>query len=104
MKLEETHRCPHCKKEYLEKGSLNRHIKIHSKDVKDRKNQSDTDVKCEFCNKDLSSKHALKEHIELTHEKVHIMYSCDICNHQFKRKGHLKRHKLNIHDTEVNCE
>ena len=63
-----------------------------------------TEVKCELCDKKLSSQSALKQHVELTHERVDTMYFCDICNYQFRWKGHLKRHKLDIHVTEVKCE
>ncbi|CAH1800263.1 unnamed protein product [Owenia fusiformis] len=53
-------------------------------------------LQCEFCQKLLSTKLALKRHHERYHEATRKMYPCDACHRSFTRKDKLKYHLKNL--------
>jgi uncharacterized Zn-finger protein len=55
------------------------------------KTKSQQPAKCQICNKILSSRYHLKEHIENVHEKIKN-FSCTQCPKTFYRKYHLASH------------
>lgn len=64
---------------------------------------------CKFCNKNLSKKN-MKRHIFLCHtspsNKVDEVFTCAICDKDFKNKSLLARHNKNVHlqTTEILCK
>lgn len=93
-------KCPHCERLFKMKYYLNRHIKsYHMKQVKKKEKRSkngfrtskiDGDeifkekligLNCPYCNKFLTSKHSLNDHIRVRHELVSYSdrFFCDIC-------------------------
>ena len=53
-------------------------------------------IKCEYCNKTVSSKGNLKRHIEDVH-KGQKRYECELCSKSFSQKCNLKTHILKYH-------
>ena len=61
---------------------------------------------CRECDKYLSSKQSLQNHIESIHKGI-IKYQCSQCEKYFTQKGHLTSHVKNIHEDlkdKVTCE
>lgn len=90
-------KCPHCDRLFKMKYYLNRHIKsYHIKDGKKKEKCSKVKSKfegdeifkeklvglnCPYCNKFLTSKHSLNDHIRVRHEYINYSerFLCDIC-------------------------
>jgi uncharacterized C2H2 Zn-finger protein len=93
-------KCPHCDRLFKMKYYLNRHIKsYHLRQVKKKEKRSkngphtsriDGDeifkeklvgLNCPYCNKFLTSKHSLNDHIRVRHEFINYSerFLCDIC-------------------------
>ena len=52
--------------------------------------------KCPICDKNVSSKQSLKEHIESMHDKK--KFECSECGYSFKHGGNLNKHKKICHE------
>lgn len=106
-------KCPHCERLFKMKYYLNRHIKsYHLRQVKKKQKRSkngprpsriDGDeifkeklvgLNCPYCNKFLTSKHSLNDHIRVRHEFINYSerFLCDICGKDFPLKYYLLRH------------
>ena len=55
-----------------------------------------SDLKCDFCERILSSKHALQRHVETVHDGIK-KFRCDNCDAAFSEKRVLSRHKIRVH-------
>lgn len=91
------YKCPHCSRLFKMKYYLNRHIKsYHLRQVKKKEKRSKPKPKidgeeifkeklvglnCPYCNKFLTSKHSLNDHIRVRHEFINYSerFLCDIC-------------------------
>ena len=112
------HNCQKCQRKFRYMLGLRIHTKyFHSKKKQakltsndSRKNKSTKTVnktrvqsnsskpfKCELCYKMLSTKRALKVHIETVHEKLKP-HQCCFCVKKFSLKHHLKRHIECVHE------
>ena len=119
-----TFSCDICSKSFYEKNNMIRHKRLHQE-------EETTKATCELCHKEYPSKAKLIRHKKLLHEprvkstcpvcnklvcrlKEHllthtddpIMYSCDICDKKFTRKGSLTKHRKTHNDIKVihSCE
>lgn len=90
-------KCPHCSRLFKMKYYLNRHIKsYHLKQAKKKEKRSKAKsrmegdeifkekligLNCPYCNKFLTSKHSLNDHIRVRHEFINFSerFLCDIC-------------------------
>ena len=99
QKLDEAdmYKCPHCDRLFKMKYYLNRHIKsYHLRQVKKKEKRSKPKLRidgdeifkeklvglnCPYCNKFLTSKHSLNDHIRVRHEFINYSerFLCDIC-------------------------
>ncbi len=75
--------CSFCDKKYLNKSSLNTHIKFHTGDLK---------FECKKCNKKFVHESKLNKHI-LYHHIKEKNYKCKFCKLAFKTEYLLKKHK-----------
>ena len=73
--------CPMCKKAYIRRTSLTRHIQeVHNS----------TGYQCDQCHNFFSSKRTLSTHFRTVHgDRRHV---CEACGKQFNRVDSLKRH------------
>ena len=77
-------------------NSYQEHMKHHEKEAEQ--------FECDFCFKRLSSKKALKVHIDTLHKDNN--YKCEQCYKVFAQKGNLQRHKItheNPNDFGLSC-
>lgn len=99
QKLDESDmfKCPHCDRLFKMKYYLNRHIKsYHLRQMKKKEKRSKPKMRidgdeifqqklvglnCPYCNKFLTSKHSLSDHIRVRHEFINYSerFLCDIC-------------------------
>lgn len=100
------YKCPHCDRLFKMKYYLNRHIKsYHLRQVKKKEKRSKPKLRidgeeifkeklvglnCPYCNKFLTSKHSLNDHIRVRHEFINFSerFLCDICG-----KGKMEKPK-----------
>eukprot|EP01084_Bolivina_argentea_P298553 514508_1 len=74
-------KCEYCTYATDHKGSLKRHIRIHT---------GETPFKCSYCHKGFKGKGDLTKHLRVhTGEKP---YKCKICGKRFRQNAHLKAH------------
>lgn len=66
--------CTHCGIWLKNKGSLNKHVKMHTE-----KPQT-----CKICHKVKPTRSALKNHMQIVHGEA--IYECTICGKKFKRQ------------------
>ncbi|XP_070496686.1 gastrula zinc finger protein XlCGF26.1-like [Chironomus tepperi] len=76
------HVCPICNKEYKTASTLTNHIDTHSV----------TEYKCAICDLKLNSRRTLKQH-EKVHSNL-ILHTCEICGAEFKRTKTYKEHLI----------
>lgn len=99
LDVQDMFKCPHCNRLFKMKYYLNRHIKsFHLRQVNKEKrpkngvrsDRIDGDeifkeklvgLNCPYCNKFLTSKHSLNDHIRVRHEFINFSerFLCDIC-------------------------
>lgn len=88
--MEKTFSCDQCPKKYALKKDLVSHLKSH-----------DAAYKCEECGKILSSKIALKTHINGIHLNIkqenQTIHMCDHCGYLCRSKAHYKEHMNKEH-------
>lgn len=117
-KLDEAdmYKCPYCSRLFKMRYYLNRHIKTnHLGQVRKKSNnkakqkpKQEVDaifkeklpgLNCPYCNKFLTSKHSLNDHIRVKHEFIDYSerYCCDICGRQFPIKYYCLRHIKSFH-------
>ena len=79
--------CHLCKKHVT---GLKKHIKIvHSEDTKL--------YRCDPCNKELTSKYALKKHFQVVHHRI-LDHKCETCEKTFSTKPSLIDHTKKYHE------
>ena len=83
------HKCCICDTRCRDERSLN--MQIHVASVHEGKKP----LKFNLCDKSFSVKSALKTHISLVHENIHVQ--CNICLVQYKSNQSLKRHMSTVH-------
>ena len=114
LELQKKYNCNVCKKSYLRKYALSRHIKT----VHDGKR-----FECKNCNRSFTNPRSLKAHQLAVHEgkvfecdicnQIYVLpkslrehrsvvhngkkYECETCNQIFTRSANLKRHELAVH-------
>ncbi|KAG5680174.1 hypothetical protein PVAND_009699 [Polypedilum vanderplanki] len=109
----EMHKCEECGKLFKLKYYLQKHLKRSHLQLKkklglidDNKDDEDevfkskiTGINCPFCNKYLTSRHSLKDHIRVKHEftNANERYLCDFCGKDFQLKYYLLRHMKATH-------
>lgn len=99
QKLDESdmYKCPHCDRLFKMKYYLNRHIKsYHLRQLNKKEKRTKPKLRfdgdeifkeklvglnCPYCNKFLTSKHSLNDHIRVRHEFINYSerFLCDIC-------------------------
>lgn len=85
------YQCEICEMRFKSPSHLNRHHKIHLKDV-----LKAYGYECEHCEKSFTEGYNLKQHVETVHlklpeKKKHV---CETCGAGFPRKGELLSHQL----------
>ena len=83
-----------CGKIYMTKQGLQKHFVSHAGDSQFRCHTGDCTGAIRYCDRQALARHIYKKH---TKERAH---ACDICPLRFGRRGHLKRHKEQVHSTE----
>jgi len=73
--------CNQCSKAFAERGSLRRHLKLHT--------GQNTHV-CDQCGKCFPDKYGLERHFRM-HMGIKP-YKCEICNKMFSESGNMKQH------------
>ena len=86
---DDNHECCVCNKKFTRRGSLIRHLTIHS---------GERPYKCISCGKKFNQRGDLNRHSRIhSGEKP---FECEICNKKFRRSEHLKTHsKLHSFDS-----
>ena len=86
--------CDICNKGFRQQSVLRTHIKSH---------MNKTSHVCHICNRVLTSELFLQRHIKLAHTNENSrrskIYSCEICNREFRHKQNLTNHKAIHLDT-----
>jgi uncharacterized C2H2 Zn-finger protein len=87
------YKCNECSKVYSHKGSLSRHMKVHT---------TGKQHKCPLCDRRFYQAGNLRIHIR-THsaERAH---ACGICGRQYKHKYSAMRHLNQVHGISGNCD
>ena len=83
--LSKSHSCSVCGKRYLDRRSLQRHMKNHSSE--ERQEQ------CDLCSESFSSRMALKAHQRQAHKEKSPL-QCQECSRQFDRRSHFLYHVM----------
>lgn len=80
--------CEVCKKTFLTRGRLRRHMYIHG----------EFRLFCKYCGKGFHLKDNMNKHIELMHEKKNSnRFKCEYCSKAFNVKGNLMQHINGVH-------
>ena len=84
-------------------GAFQSYLEIKSKEVKEENNEQSSILVtqgeqfiCEKCDKQFSTKQALKIHIESIHQKISV--TCDKCDKQFSSNRALRQHNSTVHE------
>ena len=81
-----------CDIQYKTLAALKMHIdKVHNKKAIPK-------YHCKECNKELSDKYRLRDHVKRIHEGGLKLVHCDICDKSFTSKSDLRKHKDSTHD------
>lgn len=80
--------CEVCKKTFLTRGRLRRHMYIHG----------EFRLFCKYCGKGFHLKDNMNKHIDLMHEKKNPnRFKCEYCTKSFNVKGNLMQHINGVH-------
>ncbi|XP_072051491.1 uncharacterized protein [Amphiura filiformis] len=90
--------CGVCKQSYVSKCKL----QLHAKAGHDIKNHTVPEnckghLKCPVCLTPFFSSDSLLYHITKTHVKVGYKHKCKFCHNAFKKRKHLREHKMKMH-------
>ena len=83
-------KCPQCPKEFANKYSLQKHVKIHHQ--KDR-------YECDQCGQTFHKHNFLTVHISTEHEKMEHPHECKECGKKFQFPNKLRNHMEQHHKT-----
>jgi len=96
--------CPDCGKQFNKRTNLKIHMEcVHT-------TYEPGEFICQLCSKELKNPHSLKSHIREVHtlkddSKEQVIYKCDECEKEFKKKKDLRGHKYAAHKIDVKmCE
>ncbi|XP_063705154.1 zinc finger protein 846-like [Culicoides brevitarsis] len=95
--------CPICGKNLSRKSHLSHHIRrIHSVKMEEESDKVPLaeEVSCHLCPKKFSEQLAYDRHIAMHSNDQIKKEICDICNHVFLSKWHVRKHKLHKHNIE----
>ncbi|XP_052764928.1 zinc finger and BTB domain-containing protein 49-like isoform X2 [Mya arenaria] len=81
------YQCHYCAKEFRSNYSLERHIRIHTKEKP---------FQCTVCLRSFSQKESLKTHMKIHSEDK--PFQCDICSRTFALKDYVLRHIKRMHN------
>ena len=87
--VEKKNSCEKCRKQFIRKDYLKRHIEVIHNGIKK--------FKCGKCDKTFSDNYHMKIHIDIVHYGV-FNFKCDKCSKQFTRKYYLKKHTEVVHN------
>lgn len=96
--------CPICGKNLSRKDHLNHHIKkLHGTNnvaESNAENSISGDYACNLCPKTFTDSAAYEKHLAMHSNNQLKKEVCDICNHIFLSKWHVRKHKLHKHNIE----
>jgi uncharacterized Zn-finger protein len=92
IKSSSSFNCDICGKLLKTKGSVTKHIQLHSDERK---------FECTLCTKKFKSNPELKRHVMVHQEK---QFPCLICQKVFSRKDNLGRHMKDAHSTKLSSQ
>ncbi|XP_052754305.1 gastrula zinc finger protein XlCGF26.1-like [Galleria mellonella] len=99
--------CGNCGASFDTHEQLKDHILIYSKSLKKRtlkRENGETDLRCNHCNKEFKSRSNLVQH-KLVHTERRRDFSCHVCGKMFYTKGTLGTHMMTHEDTKpYKCE
>ena len=88
IKIKKSFKCDLCSKEYSDKSTLNRHIKVVHKQLKP--------IQCKQCNFRCHQNYILDKHVDLVHKKLKP-FKCSFCNHETGLKENMLAHINYVH-------
>ncbi|CAH0404342.1 unnamed protein product [Chilo suppressalis] len=93
--------CINCGLVFDTQEQMQEHLLVYAKGIKKRaikRENLDTDLKCQHCNKEFKSKSNLQQH-KLVHTNRSRDFSCHVCGKMFFTKGTLSTHMTTHEDT-----
>ena len=94
-------KCSFCRKNFLDNGSLTRHVNVCEKlshtteDVSEHPSTYVKPLKCALCSKTLKNKRTLANHM-FTHKEQRV-HKCSVCCRTFKQGRHVSHHIKTVH-------
>ncbi|XP_011882468.1 PREDICTED: transcriptional repressor CTCF-like [Vollenhovia emeryi] len=90
--MHKRHVCPHCKKVFLPKSLLKRHIQFGCK-----LNPRNTTFSCSFCPYKSMYKANMERHVRNVHNTGSLKFFCELCNFRSNYSYCIRRHMRTFH-------